>query len=505
MKMNRRTILILTLYLITLVSFATVVSAQAGIGESFNQLLGGKSAGEFYLNYSLIIDLIIYLFLFGYAGRLALQNQQGFKPLGVVVGVALAISAIAFEWQSNFRIGNMGPYALAVAAVIFGLVVWRFFHGLGFGGFTGAAWVWVFLYGSLLSVFQPLYALLQKEAATNAVWNFALLVMNVAFIVSAIAIVWGLFRKVPGLFGQQAGGAGPHLGPGGLFGGRGGGSPAERQQRAAELGTERQIDTEEVAEVKDEQRMMADLNRLNQLEVVEANFVKNMATNVDAIIKAIEKWQGRIGPEAANRFINAIAVLRQSSEKARNVTFQIEQTIVDLERAETVEIGLAMDALKKQIRAQVLAMARKQKVPKEELTEQRVEEGTMAYAAQFEKDVINKAKAAWVRTKTSLEGYTKGMESIERELPQAFLDAEKTLSQGTYSGSALGQVSIQTAIKQLEMAFRMLNKMKDYIWRAEDAAKYVVKVIRQELKETGNVRKMMEEVYKKARFDAGAD
>ncbi len=197
---------ILTTFLVTLLGLVLVQSVSAvGIFDSFNDILGGDSLGDIYENHGLWIDLIIYIFLFVFVARFAFErNQAGgnFRPLSTIVGIALAVGVMAFEWESDFRLGDIGPFALAVALLVFAVVVYRLIHGLGVGGFQSAAFAYIAIYGFLATVASPLFAFMQES--DNEVMSLVGGILNLLLIFAIIGVVVALIRFVPGMFGQGA-------------------------------------------------------------------------------------------------------------------------------------------------------------------------------------------------------------------------------------------------------------------------------------------------------------
>ncbi len=197
---------VLTLSLVTLLGLVLVRSVSAaGIFDSFNKILGGGSLSSIYENQGLWIDLVIYIFLFVYVARFAFErNQAGgnFRPLSMIVGIALAVGAMVFEGRSGFRLGDIGPFALAVALLIFAVVVYRLIHGLGVGGFQSAAFAYVAIYGFLATVASPLFEFMQNS--NNEVMSFVGAILNLFLIFAIIGVVVALVRHVPGMFGQGA-------------------------------------------------------------------------------------------------------------------------------------------------------------------------------------------------------------------------------------------------------------------------------------------------------------
>ena len=193
--MNQKRALFWTVLIVLLLAGLPAVSAQTNVLESVAQIFGGQDFGTIYNNYWWIIDLIIYLFLFGFVGKLALGHQFQGKggSLGIIVGVALAISVVFFESNTGFRLGHIGPFGLAVALVIFGIVVYRLFEGLfpaQGGGLNGAALAFTFvaIYGFLITIASPLFIWVARQ--NNPYLSFLSAILNIALLASLVVIVW---------------------------------------------------------------------------------------------------------------------------------------------------------------------------------------------------------------------------------------------------------------------------------------------------------------------------
>ena len=290
MDFDKRKLIVPALFLLLL---SISVSAQStNIFESIKSVFGNQDFGTLYTNYWWIIDMIVYLFFFGYIGRLTMgqQFQQRGGPLGVVVGVALAISVVFFESKSGFRLGNIGPFGLAVALVIFAIVVWQFFQGMGLGAGASLAWVFVAIYGFLLTVANPLF---QWIAQQNSPWlNLLSAILNIMLLISIFAIIWNIGRWVPGLF---QGGQNPLqniLNPQQQ-------QPAQPQQQQAAQ------QAQQAAQAQQRQQQIAQvLQRLNNLQ--------------NRILAATQQQQVN-QQQLVNELANAIAELIQLRQQIQNI------------------------------------------------------------------------------------------------------------------------------------------------------------------------------------------
>src|SRR3989338_5941165 len=190
-----------SLLLLLLALAADAVVAQQGLSDSFSRILGGESLADFYLANSLWVDLVIYAFLFVYVAKFAFHKQQGLNKAAAVLGLALAVSSAVYESQSGFRLGDIGPFALALALLVFGMAVFRLFQGLNIGGEQSAAFAYVAALAFLSTVASPLFELLRESAENNPALALIDALLNIFLVVAVIAIIVGLGRWVSKLFG----------------------------------------------------------------------------------------------------------------------------------------------------------------------------------------------------------------------------------------------------------------------------------------------------------------
>src|SRR3989338_3939054 len=135
--------------IITALIFASLSSAalaQTDFFDSFNSITGGEDIGVFYAEHATWVDLFVYVAQFAFRG------QQGMgKALPTVVGIVLAIGAMVAETQFNFNLGQLGPFALALALVVIAFTVYKAIHGMGLGGASSWAFAYIIVYCFLMS------------------------------------------------------------------------------------------------------------------------------------------------------------------------------------------------------------------------------------------------------------------------------------------------------------------------------------------------------------------
>lgn len=297
--------------------------SSTSIFATISSVFGNQDFDTMYNQYWWIIDLIIYLFLFGYIGKLTIGHQFGNKggPLGVIVGVALSVATVFFESTSGFRLGNLGPFALAVALALFMIVIFRMFDGLNLGkGFSGAI-TFVAGYGFLLTVAQPLFKWMNNQ---NNPWISSLVgILNIALVISVVAIIWGLARKLPGMFG-----GGNALGGnlGGLIKNAGGSTQnADRQEIR-----------QDKDEIKQESKDIAEATKAGLDETVTAQLVGaeiNALESLKNFLQQLQQVATRLNREQAKVIAKArTGPLRDAVKRLLNYSQRAKKANEDSEK-----------------------------------------------------------------------------------------------------------------------------------------------------------------------------
>ncbi len=287
--MKKRRVLSIILW-VTLLGLVLVQSVSAaGIFDSLDRILGGDSLGDIYENHGLWIDLIIYIFLFVYVARFALErNQAGgnFRPLSTVMGIALAIGTMAFEWKSGFRLGDIGPFGLAVALLMFGWVIYRLGNGMGIGGYQSASIAFIGIYGFLGSIGSTIFDEVNKRWPNNAAVGFIESILNILLIAAIIGVVIALVRFIPGMFGQGTNTFGN------IFG-----QPQQQQQQQQQAAGAQQA-------AQRQQQIANLLLRINQAQGRLGNVIGNQQLNQQQRIQQLR---------------NLMAEIRQIGQEIRNL------------------------------------------------------------------------------------------------------------------------------------------------------------------------------------------
>ncbi len=332
-----------TIFLAMLLALFLVQSVYAaGIFDSFNRILGGDNLKDFYENNSLWVDLVIYIFLFVYVSRFAFKKQEGLAKTGLttVVGVALAIGATVFEGNSGMRIGDVGPFAMAIAMVIFAYVVYKLIHGMGLGGYQSAAFAYIGAYGFAMTVAQPLFVFIREKAdAGNEVLGFVDSILSIFFVVAIIAVIMALVKKVPNMFGQGANSFGN------IF------SNATRNEEKESL-IDKTLGKKETGEEKANENDLADAEKLLGSDIVEVEHIKNFLEQIEKVPLTPE-YAARIAKEKGNALKIAVKSLLNYSERAKKEVeaaykqnyAAIEQLTAELKRRSLVDARAERDKL----------------------------------------------------------------------------------------------------------------------------------------------------------------
>ncbi len=200
--------IVLTVFLLMVLS--TSVAAQPGVFDSLERILGTDSLGTFYERFGLWVDLILMIFLFVYIAQFSfhalIQQDKAMRKVAIVVGIALAVSGAVWEANSGFRLGDLGPFAIAVLLIIMGWAIYQFIKAMGWGGWEAAAFAFVITYGFFLTLASPLFEELYVAAEDNAFLSLIIALLNIGLLVAAIALAFAVFKVFSRVFGGTGGG-----------------------------------------------------------------------------------------------------------------------------------------------------------------------------------------------------------------------------------------------------------------------------------------------------------
>ena len=188
-------------FLMAGVFLSQAASAQT-VFDSLGEILGDTdSFNNFYDNYSIWIDLIIFIIIFVSIARVSLGRTEMFsqgpgKTLAIAIGIALAISAAVFEGNSGFRLSEIGPWALALVILIIGYMVYKIAEGIGFGSIQSIAAGLVVGYVLLISVGTEI---IQELTSQWTILQTIFSILQIAFVIGIFLLIYGVFTRSGGL------------------------------------------------------------------------------------------------------------------------------------------------------------------------------------------------------------------------------------------------------------------------------------------------------------------
>ena len=207
--MNNKKVILLFISLVFMINLAAIVFAQATPeGTDFSlveifETVRGFDVAEAYGTFPFLIDTIIYFILFISIAQVTLGKQfEGPGGRGVVIAVGLAMAVAISFWAKNvgFTLGNLGPLAGLILALIIGIKIYRLLRGNESVG--SGIWISIIvLYIGAFMFFPEIITALQ----TSKAGRLGLAILNIAFIIALPMAIISLFRT---------GGGGPGPGPG---------------------------------------------------------------------------------------------------------------------------------------------------------------------------------------------------------------------------------------------------------------------------------------------------
>lgn len=444
----KKSALLLLLGILAMLVVVQAVSAEsqsANIFESFRNILGGDF-GQTYDTYWWIIDMLVYLFFFGYIGKLALSQQFQGKgsPIGVVFGVALSIALVFFEAKQGFRLGHLGPFALAILLVALAVITWKFFQGFGMGKGAAAAWVVVIIYGFLITIASPLFLWIQKS--NNPYLNLVGSILQIGLFISIVAILWNGFGFVSKMF------------KGGGVGGLSEAFKEEQKEGKKEAAAEQQEKAEESVEEKEERRIQALVNKIEGIEKRNYQEADRMIKDIDEIIKLIQSNKRDASVIEAIRY--KLGDISMSEADIKQITAALRGTAAELDAYEKDEVSKATTALagaQKIAQGEILAELKKSSPKKRALT--KAETGKLTgIQKNVEKEIKVQAEAQWILTRKELDTHIASIAAAETQLPNLFTQSVEYLK-------IPGRM--QSAVSTLQTAKGLLGKIKAAIASVE--------------------------------------
>ncbi len=433
--------LLTIIFLLLAVQVVSAASQSGNIFDSFKNIFG-SDFGQLYKDNWWIVDLIVYLFFFGYIGKLALGGQFQGKggSLGVVFGVILAIALVAFEAKTGFKLGDLGPYAMAVLVLALAFITWKFFHGLGMGNGGAAAFAVVVVYGTLATVASPLLKAL-RDSDNSTIQMFASII-DILLLIAVIAVAWNGFSFVFRLF----------RGGGGVGGLRDAFTNKKEEQR--EEAGERREEAEDTMEQKEERRIQALVNRIDAIEKRNYQDVDRMVKDVDELIRLLQS--GRRDPQVVEAIGYKLKDISLSEADIKNITVALRNTVAELDATEKAEVKLATDALKGARRlagselktdlGRSLNAAERRKLTT-------IQSNTQKY-------IENLAMQEWTETRRVLDNHIAIIAGLETQLPNLFTQAVDYLKVPGRLRSAIAALqSGRGLLMKIKAAIQSLERM----------------------------------------------
>ena len=267
LNMDNKKVFLIFISLVFMINLAAFVFAQEGTDFSLVEIfetVRGFDVAEAYGTFPFLIDTIIYFILFISIAQVTLGKQfEGPGGKGVVIAVGLAMAVAISFWAKNvgFTLGNLGPLAGLILALIIGIKIYRLLRGNESVG--SGIWISIIvLYIGAFMFFPEIITALQ----TSKAGRLGLAILNIAFIIALPMAIISLFRGGGGVGGGGVGGGvGGGTPWGGLWpgGGRGRGG---RDQRDDDEKDDKEIEAEEKKELMKEMKdTAAELNLIKDI------------------------------------------------------------------------------------------------------------------------------------------------------------------------------------------------------------------------------------------------
>ena len=237
LNMDRKKVFLLVVSLVLMSLFTNFVLAQQQQGGTFKladifETIKGFDVFEAYQKFPFLIDTLIYfLFFISIAMATLGEHFKGSGGKGVVIAAGLALSVGLSFWAQKvgFKLGNLGPLAALIFALVIGIWIYRIVRGDKEAG--AGIWISIIVIWVAFNMFFPqLVSTLQADK-----WGSLLLgVLTLLFII-ALPMAATQFFKGSGGGGGEEGGRWKGLWPGG-----GRGEPRTPEERREERERERE-------------------------------------------------------------------------------------------------------------------------------------------------------------------------------------------------------------------------------------------------------------------------
>ena len=303
LNMDRKKVFLLLISLVLTSLFASFVLAQQHQGDTFKlteifETIKGFDVFEAYQKFPFLIDTLIYfLFFISIAMATLGQHFKGNGGKGVVIAMGLALSVGISYWAKKvgFKLGNLGPLAALIFALVIGIWIYRIVRGENEAG--AGIWISIIVIWVAFNMFFPQLVNTLQE---NKWGNMLLGVLTLLFIV-ALPMAATQFFKGSGERGRDEGGRWGGLWPGG---GREPRTPEERRKKEEkeeeeEEKKEKEEEDKEVrAEIRDTAREIGELRKIH-------DEIGRLKGGVDRLLTAAPpNWPATIN--AYNRSVNDV-------------------------------------------------------------------------------------------------------------------------------------------------------------------------------------------------------
>ncbi|MEM4267422.1 MAG: hypothetical protein QXK37_01180 [Candidatus Woesearchaeota archaeon] len=178
-------VMILFAVLITL----PVVSAQENALRPVFEALEKLQFGPNYDKYYLIIDLLVWLIIFGGIAKFTLKSRLG-NAASTGIGLLLALSVAFFEYISGgtFRIGNFWPIAIVALLLLFGVMFYQLIIGFGAKPRCAVAFAYILVYLMSEAMVPQFFAWLQRTGMGSLLYAVGLILSIIGIIIIIICV-----------------------------------------------------------------------------------------------------------------------------------------------------------------------------------------------------------------------------------------------------------------------------------------------------------------------------
>ncbi|MBD3310653.1 hypothetical protein GF351_05530 [Candidatus Woesearchaeota archaeon] len=175
-----------------LVMFLFSAPAQAQVLDDLFRYYDGSAIADFYIDYHLLFDLLIYILLFVGISQVAFKDRfqgRGGRAVIIAVGLSLSVGMMMFEYYYDWMIGDIAPLGLAVMLAVIAIFIYRLATDIAGMAKTGAgALAFVITYLFARASFPEMNDWIRDEIPLLN----ALLV--IAFVIALVRVIWALWK-----------------------------------------------------------------------------------------------------------------------------------------------------------------------------------------------------------------------------------------------------------------------------------------------------------------------